>query len=306
MTDTEEKVINSSESSGGRVDFLTDNIGEQYLNMPEHFPEPIDDEYLFEDRKPKIIYKLQDYEAPIELLYELIKEARINIDDLFISDITGQYVEIVANTPKDEIDYEYMGMFLKMASDLLYFKSNHALPRAEEDLEECTDEEERDFLNKIKEYALLREESEKLKELETVNRFYREPQYSEKDCRVAIVNFSLPKLIEAFARVLANQDVRKQEIIPRKVVKDRFSVNDQMNRIMQEIKVRREMLFTDIFEPDYDRSDIVTTFLAVLELVKYGRLGVNQEEIFGEIRINVIEGMEDVPIILEESDYGKY
>lgn len=110
----------------------------------------------------------------------------------------------------------------------------------------------------------------------------------------------------AFARVLANAAIHSQEIIPKKVVKDRFSVHEQMENIRLMISVRKQMKFTDIFEPDYDKSDIVTTFLAVLELLKYGRLRAEQEEVFGEITIFAVEGTEDTPIVFEEEDDGKY
>lgn len=257
--------------------------------------------------KPQIVYKLSDYEGPIDLLYELIKAAKIPIEDIFISEITSQYVQIIKDTPKEELDYDYAGDFISMAADLIYLKSVRTLPKDEEDEGENNVEDERQqLINKIKQYALIKEKSEKLREIETINRFYRPPTYTDKDYRVALVNFSLPKLVEAFAKVLANADRREQEIIPKKVMKDRFSVHEQMQHISMIISVRREMKFTDIFEPDYDKSDIVTTFLAVLELLKYGRLSAVQEEVFGEITIYAIEGTENLPIEFEEDDDGKY
>lgn len=257
--------------------------------------------------KPQIVYKLSDYEGPIDLLYELIKAAKIPIEDIFISEITSQYVQIIKDTPKEELDYDYAGDFISMAADLIYLKSVRTLPKDEEDEGENNVEDERQqLINKIKQYALIKEKSEKLREIETINRFYRPPTYTDKDYRVALVNFSLPKLVEAFAKVLANADRREQEIIPKKVMKDRFSVHEQMQHISMIISVRREMKFTEIFEPDYDKSDIVTTFLAVLELLKYGRLSAVQEEVFGEITIFAIEGTENLPIEFEEDDDGKY
>lgn len=266
----------------------------------------INTELVFSE-KPKIVYKLSDYEGPIELLYELIKAAKIPIEDIFISDITSQYVQIIRETPKEELDYDYAGDFISMAADLIYLKSVRTLPKDEdEDGESGGEDERQQLINKIKQYALIREKSEKLRDIETINRFYRPPTYTDKDYRVALVNFSLPKLVEAFAKVLANADRREQEIIPKKVMKDRFSVHEQMQHITMLIAVRREMKFTDLFEPDYDKSDIVTTFLAVLELLKYGRLRAKQDEVFGEIDIYAVEGMEDVPIEFEEGDDGKY
>ena len=257
--------------------------------------------------RPKIVYKLSDYEGPIELLYELIKAAKIQIEDIFISDITSQYVQIIRDTPKEELDYDYAGDFISMAAELIYLKSVRTLPKDDEEESVDDGESEREqLINKIKQYALIREESEKLREIETINRFYRAPVYTEKDYRVALVNFSLPKLVEAFAKVLANADKHSKEIIPKKVIKDRFSVHDQMKHISMMIAVRREMVFTDLFEPDYDKSDIVTTFLAVLELLKYGRLRATQEEVFGEITIYAIDGTDDMPLVFEEGDDGKY
>ena len=258
--------------------------------------------------KPEIKFKIMDYEEPMALLYDLIKREKISIDDIFVSDITSQYVEIVRQTPKDELDYEYAGDFIRMAADLVYFKSMHMLPK-EEDYEYTEDDPEYErilFENKLKEYALMKEQSEKLKELETINRFYREPKYTDKDYRVALVNFSLPKLVEAFAKVLANADKHEQSVMPKKVMKERFSVHDQMENIRSIIAVRKEMLFTDLFEFDYDKLDIVTTFLAVLELLKYGMLHAKQEQIFGEIVIYAVEGTEDVLLEFEEGDDGKY
>lgn len=266
--------------------------------------EVVDGEFLL--AKPEIVYHLEDFDGPIDLLLTLIKAAKIAIEDIFISDVTSQYVEIIKNTPKEELDFDYAGEFITMAAELVYLKSVRTLPREDEDFEDDEFDERQLLINKIKEYALLREESKKLQEVETINRFYRTPVFTDKDYRVALVNFSLPKLVAAYAQVLANAERRGQEIIPKKVVKDKFSVHDQMEHIRQIIAIEKEMQFTDLFEEDYDKSDIVTTFLAVLELLKYGKLRAKQDEVFGAITIIAVEGTEDEPIVFEENDDGKY
>lgn len=256
--------------------------------------------------KPEIVYHLQDFDGPIPLLYELIKDAKIAIEDIFISEVTSQYVQIIKNTPKEELDFDYAGEFITMAAELVYLKSVRTLPKEDCEITQDDPEYERMLLiNKIKEYALLQEQSVKLRELETINRFYRQPVYTDKDYRVALVNFSLPKLVEAFARVLANEEINRQNVIPKKVVKDRFSVHEQMEHIRLMISARKQMKFTDLFEPDYDKSDIVTTFLAMLELLKYGRLRAEQDEVFGEITMFAVDGT-DESIVFEEGDDGKY
>lgn len=132
------------------------------------------------------------------------------------------------------------------------------------------------------------------------------PVYTEKDYRVALVNFSLPKLVSAFASVLVASDRREAEAIPKKVEKDRFSVHDQMLNIFGIMEKRTSMLFSDLFEPDYSKSDIVTTFLAMLELMKYGILTAKQEETFGDIYIDFVEGANLSLITYEENENGQY
>ena len=86
--------------------------------------------------KPVIHYHLSDYDGPIDLLLELITKAKIDIEDIFVSDITRQYVEIITNLPKEEMDYEYAGEFITMAAKLVYLKSLCILPREEDDDDE--------------------------------------------------------------------------------------------------------------------------------------------------------------------------
>ena len=251
-----------------------------------------------------VVYHISDFDGPIDLLLELVKTAKIRIEDIFISEVTKQYVEIIKATPREELDYEYAGEFITFAAELVYLKSLRTLPKDEDDAEEGEIDERRDFINKIKEYALIKEQAEKMRDMETINRFVREPVFSDKDYRVCLTNFSLPKLVEAFARVLANSERAVRDAIPKKVVKDRFSVNEQMNNIKELIYYHGSFDFEFLFQPDFDRGDIVLTFLAVLELMKYGIITATQEEAFGKIILYKVEGHEDIAI--EESEDGEY
>lgn len=268
-------------------------------------PETLLEESALIVERPTIIYKLSDFEGPLDLLLTLIKEAKISIDEIFVSDVTKQYIEIIKSTPREEFDFEYAGEFIIMAAELIYIKSLRTLPQ-EEYLEEEDDPEllKQAFILKAREYALLKEQAEKLKTIETVNRFYREPVYTEKDCRIAITNFSLAKLVDAFAYVLVNSEKLKAEDIPKTVMKERFSVHDQMHNILR-IVLDAPTTFFSLFESDFDRSDIVTTFLAILELMKYQKIKAEQNELTHDIEIVAVTG-NDGAIIFEEDDNGEY
>ena len=251
-----------------------------------------------------VVYHISDFDGPIDLLLELVKSAKIRIEDIFISEVTKQYVEIIKATPREELDYEYAGEFITFAAELVYLKSLRTLPKEDEDEEDGVIDEREAFINKIREYALLKEQAEKMRDMETINRFVREPVYSDKDYRVCLTNFSLPKLVEAFARVLANSERAVRDAIPKKVVKDRFSVHEQMTHIRELIYYHGSFDFEFLFEPDFDRGDIVITFLAVLELMKYGIIKAEQEKAFGKIILYKVEGNEETAI--QESADGEY
>ncbi len=255
----------------------------------------------------KYVYHLSDFDGPLDLLLELISRAKIRIEDIFVSEVTHQYVEIIKNTPREELDYEYAGEFITLAAELVYLKSKHTNSLFEEKDEDPEDEdvEREEFIRKLKLYAIFKEESEKLREMETINRFEREPVYTEKDYRVCLTDFSLAKLVEAFARVLANSERAIKEAIPKKVVKDRFSVHEQMVHIKELIAYHGTFDFEFLFEPDFDKGDIVITFLAVLELMKYGQIRAEQEEIFGKIMLYNVEGNEEA-LSAEGTADGEY
>ena len=127
-------------------------------------PETIEGDFVI--AKPEIRYHIGDFDGPIPLLYELIKSAKIEIEDIFISEVTSQYVQIIKNTPKEELDFDYAGEFITMAAELVYLKSIRTLPKEDEEITEDDPEYERQLLiNKIKEYALLVEQSDKLREI---------------------------------------------------------------------------------------------------------------------------------------------
>ena len=265
---------------------------------------PSQDEVEIFNSTPEIIYHISEFDGPLDLLVTLIHDNKIEIEDLFISEVTSQYVEIIKNTPKEELDYDYAGDFITTASELVYLKSVRTLPRDDDD-ELSEDDPEylrQQFILKVKEYALMKEQAEKIRLIETTNRFYREPKYDEKDVRISLTNFSLEKLIEAYAKICVEAQVAEREKIPKKVVKEKFSVSEQIIHIEEIAREKKDFTFTSLFEPDFDRSDIATTFLAILEMLSHQKLKARQDEMFGEIFLTYVEENADVVVEISEED----
>ena len=128
-------------------------------------------------------------------------------------------------------------------------------------------EQERFFL-KMEEYKLYMEQSEKLREREILNRFYRDPVFAEDDYKVVIKNFDLNKLIAAFSSLLEKREFEETQEEPKEDRKERFTVAEKIVDLIEYIRAYKVVNFFSLFEPDYTKLEIINTFLALLEILK--------------------------------------
>ena len=227
----------------------------------------------------------------------MLKNKKLDIDELFVSDITKQYLEIISKVEKfDEAELAYAGEFLTTASELIYIKSVHILP-TEDDASIEAEEAQKSIIDRLKEYEMFKTMSQRIKELETTNRFYREPVYTDEDYRLSIKNFSMDKLLDAYARLIDRLNRREADIEPKKVMKERFSVSNRISYIAQRIFSEKKLDLFSLFDEDFTRLEIVNTFLALLELVKRQVIKTTQDDTFGDIYLELAEGA--LPINLE-------
>lgn len=237
-----------------------------------------------EDIDSSLRFKLDQFEGPLDLLYHLIKVAKIDIRDIFISQITEQYLEMMKDI--DSLDMEKAADFTLMAATLLEIKSKQLLPKPEV-LEESDEEDpEEKLYRQLEEYKLFKEASEKMKEIEDVGKFYKKPDESAGEYRYELPEkLSVDALINAFSNLLHRVSVKAEEITERKIVKDRFTVAEKIAQIKDALLLKPKFKFNELFEADYSKSEIINTFLALLELLKTQIIKVEQTSTFGEIEI---------------------
>lgn len=239
-------------------------------------------EILDETNEDDYKFKLNQFEGPLDLLVHLIKITKIDIRDIFISDITEQYLEMMKDI--EEIDVEKATEFINMSATLLEIKSKHLLPREQENVDE-EDPEERLF-RQIEEYKLFKEQTEKLAKCENVNRLYKAP-----DDTVGEFKYELPEklsvdlMIKAFTEIMQKMTIKAEVVQEKKIVKDRFTVAQKISQIKDVLITRDRFKFTDMFEANYSKSEIINTFLALLELLKRQYITVEQNNLFEEIDI---------------------
>lgn len=209
----------------------------------------------------------QAFDGPIDLLVKMVKESEINIMDIFVSDITGQYLNYVSTLK--ELDYEYVAEYITLAATLIELKASKLLPDyLELDGEDSELELARRQLISDLEKAMLLQMPEKLKPLEQTNLFYASPMYTEEDYKLVIKDFSLDKLIEAFKTVLEKVQFSEDEDKPKTISRESVSVAEIVKGLAGRIRTEKKLSFFDLFLPSYTRLEVINTFLAILELIK--------------------------------------
>lgn len=234
---------------------------------------------------------LDDFEGPLDLLLHLINTAKINIEDVFVSQVTEQflsYIEYMKTQPSRDIDKE--SEYLQIAAQIIYIKSKSMLPPVDMP-EEDTDliAEQQAFIEQLKqrEYELIKEETPKLKELETVGYYYKEMDREFSKVKVVYKDFTVSALLEAFAKLmLKNESLAHEKENIREIPKDSFTVEEKVNFIRDTLVSRGTIKFEELFS-NYSKNEIITTFQAMLEMLKHQYIMVEQTLTFGEIDIKL-------------------
>ena len=222
-----------------------------------------------------------DFEGPLDLLLYLIKQAEIDVKDIFVSEVTNQFLQYVNS---NKIDMEKESEYLSIAATIIEIKSKAIIPNEEAQLE--AEEEGNLLIQRLEEYKLYKESAEKLKSLEDVNKFYKKPDNDAHNVKIVYTDFNLEGLINAFANLLKRVDVKdtienKEKEIPKEV----FTVADKIYFIKAELQIRKEMSIFDLFTRHSTKTEMITTFQALLELLKHQYLTFIQDDTFGDITL---------------------
>ena len=237
-------------------------------------------------------YKLQDFEGPLDLLLHLIKEKKKDIMEISLSEITDQYLSYIASLKENNM--EVATDFLVVAAKLMEIKSFKMLPieRIEDD-EEMIDPELEFKLN-LKEYELFKEAGQNLHEIENVDRFYKAPDKSVGDSRIVFNQFNLDKMLDAFARILIKVDEIENPAPAKKISKDRWTVAEKLVFLKGVLKENKEISFYSLFDENYSKLEVITVFLAVLELLKFQYAEVIQNEDNNEMIIRARDNFDEM------------
>ena len=230
--------------------------------------------------------KLEVFEGPLDLLLYLIKKDEVDIYDISLERITAQYLEFM--DAFKVLDLELAGEFVVMAANLIYLKSRALLPVSVQPPDEDAEEEDPrwDLIRQLVEYKKFKDAAAKLsqRELEQSNLFARMAESTEAAApERPLGDVSVFDLINAFNNILKRIATKGEDL--KEIFEENYTVSDKIDLIMKLTSSGVPLKFTELFANAASRTEIVVTFLALLELVRVKQLKCVQPEVFGEIEL---------------------
>jgi segregation and condensation protein A len=241
--------------------------------------------------------KFEVFEGPLDLLLYLIKKDELDIYDVNLTKLATQFIEYVDTMRM--LDLEIAGEFIVMAATLMYIKSRELLP-VEQQVQAEGEEEGEDprweLIRQLVEYKKFKDAAAQLQTLEALQEdvFPRRPGKLEftSDAPAPKPNVSIFDLLNAVNSVLQRFSQRDDS---REIFEDKWSVSEKIELLRGLISQKPRLKFSELFESAASRTEVVVTFLALLELIRLKQLVCAQSEAFGEIEINAAAATQAVP-----------
>ena len=231
-----------------------------------------------------VYISLRQFEGPLDLLLHLITKAKIDIKDIFVSEITEQYLDSMRGL--DELDMDTASEFLTMAATLLEIKSRALLPRPPAEPEDGEETPEQALIRRLEEYKLYKESAGRMKEFEqaAMQVFSKLPEeYPLPPQPVELTGLSMDALVRALERIIARQtQVDEPGRVFRSITRDAFTIEQCVFNLTARLR-HGPVLFTDMLSDHVTRNEIVSYFMAMLELLKLGKLHAEHEGIYDDI-----------------------
>jgi len=235
--------------------------------------------------------KLEIFEGPLDLLLYLIKKDEIDIYNVSIERITSQYLAYMATFQM--LNIELASEFIVMAANLMYIKSRMLLPVSQQPPEEDAEEDDPrwELIRQLVEYKKFKDAAQflQVRDSEGAEFYAATPEVPDLAAPAGPLQVGIFDLIRAFQKVLKRfEDAHSL----REIVDDRWTVSDKIDFLLATVPVGGRTRFEELFTEASSRSEVIVTFLAILELIKLHFLEIEQPRTLGEI---VVMRPEDKP-----------
>lgn len=225
----------------------------------------------------KLLFKLEVYEGPLDLLLDMIKNSKVDILDINVSEILDQYLLYLKKM--EEMNLELTADFLVMASHLLLIKSKMLLPKAEP---QDSDDPRKILIDSLLEYQKCKQNAEMLLKFRTsCGDTYTKPTMEIEIPKTYRETMPVSYLLRAYRNVVDNNQRKlppKVNSFVKIVGRERFSVGKKIAQLYQWFRKSKILDFKFLFLSAKSRSEMVATFLAVLEMAKSKKINILDDE----------------------------
>ena len=227
--------------------------------------------------------KLGEFAGPLDLLLFLIKQEQANIFDIPIAKITDEYVKYIRLMKS--LDIALAADFLVMAATLIEIKSKMLLPRDPfETAEEEFEDPRKELIDRLLEYEKFKAAAEMLYERTTVEQAVFQRGKIESDDANAEINASVFDILTVFQKIL----IRHKDEIKMEIEREEITLADMIKTLKRRIFEEMELNIQTFFEEMQTRRELVTAFIAVLEIVRTESVKLTQKKTFGEIILKAV------------------
>jgi len=259
----------------------------------------------FESTLEQFPVHLDAFEGPLDLLLHLIKKHEIDIYDIPMSLVTQQYLDYIGLL--GDLQLDVAGDFLVMAATLIHIKSRSLLPRPAPDQEDPEEDPREALVRRLIEHQKFKAAAELLHDRETV----RSAQWMRPDERIAALagegldkepelEVDLFSLMTAFRAVVERARQRPTVRLPM----EQISIEERIEQLLAQLSETDAVGFEDLFAAASERSALIVTFLALLEMIRLKMVRVFQSGVAGPIRIYRRARPADAPRPIEVHDHG--
>ncbi|MGB7068470.1 MAG: segregation/condensation protein A [Pyrinomonadaceae bacterium] len=231
----------------------------------------------------KLKLKLGRFDGPLDLLLFLIKQEQANIFDIPIARITDEYLQYVRLMKS--LDISVAADFLVMAATLIEIKSKMLLPQiASIDSDDEIEDPRKELVDRLLEHEKFKSAAQMLYERTTVEQAVFTRGTIESDDHNAEVNATLFDILSVFQKIMS----RHREEIKLEIDREEISLADMIKSLKKRILEASELSVLKFFEEMHTRRELVTAFVAVLEIVRTESFKLLQDKTFGDIILKKI------------------
>ena len=236
---------------------------------------------------------LSQFSGPLDLLLHLVEKAEVDIKDIFVSEITSEFLEYLKEV--DELDMEQASSFLTVAATLVYMKSRSLFPPAPKEEEEEEDPGEL-LIRQLREYKTFKEASETMRELahEAARMHSKLPEeFPVPPAEIILKDTTTQKLFEAMLSALnRGEEPEKRETL-HEVTADAFTIRSCSRRVRDVLRSNNGKTCFEELTEGASKMEIIVTFMALLEMISCGEIRLSQERYCGRIDIYALKLIRD-------------